>query len=136
MTAKPRHRPGDQPLPVPGRGRAIHDLVVEDLLARPGMEGAELFRARKILGQERYGSILQAFNGRSGRQDLLEELADATVYARQLREEQTAPAVRDRLQSIYWALLFMIEDVYTLDLEKVHPGTEAPRPGAPGEVKT
>jgi hypothetical protein len=136
MTAKSR-RPGDQPLPVPGQGRSMHDLVVEDLLARPGMEDiVELFRQRRALGLERYGSLLQAFNGRDAQQDLLEELADAVVYARQIREEQSAPAVRDSLHAAYWALLFMMETVCTLSLEKVHPGTEVPNPGAEDEVKS
>lgn len=123
MAVKPR-RPGDQPLPVPGRGVSMHDLVIEDLLARPGTEHIiELFRERKGLGLDRYGSLLLAFNGRSGRQDLAEELADAAVYSRQLSVEQEAlkasPAVLFRLDAIGHALLFMLEDLCTLDLKEV-----------------
>lgn len=65
----------DQPLPVPTDGPSMHDLVAADLADR------------KALGLRKYGSLLQAYNGRSAIRDLYEELLDATVYARQILEE-------------------------------------------------
>jgi hypothetical protein len=71
----------------------MHDLVIEDLERYPARSDPErraviaLLAERKRVGLERYGSLLQAGNGRDARRDLLEELADAAVYAKQLAEE-------------------------------------------------
>lgn len=66
----------DQPSPVPNTRPAIWDLVVEDM------------RARDAEGLKRYGTRLQALNGRDGLRDLYEELLDAVVYCRQVIEER------------------------------------------------
>jgi len=71
-----RERPGDQPLPVPNDSESVHSLVVADILAR------------KALGLQRYGSLLQAHNGRDAFRDLYEELLDAACYVRQIMEER------------------------------------------------
>lgn len=63
-------REGDQELPKPNNKPAIQDLVMQDMLAR------------KLLGQQRYGTPLQAHNGRDMMQDLYEELLDACNYIR------------------------------------------------------
>lgn len=88
-----RMRPGDQPLPVPNGGPSMHDLVIADLECWPESDEVlaavrGLLEERKRTGLERYGALLQAGNGRDARRDLLEELADAAVYARQLEEER------------------------------------------------
>lgn len=70
-------RPGDQPLPTPGHGESMHDLV------------AEILQARKEIGIERYNSILQAFNGRDAGQDAIEEVLDLSVYLMQWNVEMT-----------------------------------------------
>jgi hypothetical protein len=49
----------------------MQDLVIEDI------------EARKQTGIERYGTPLQAHNGRNVDLDLYEELLDATTYLRQ-----------------------------------------------------
>ena len=78
-----RLRPGDQQLPVPNNGPSMHDLVIAELDGYPARSDPEraairdLLAERKRLGLERYGSLLQAHNGRDARRDLLEELADA-----------------------------------------------------------
>lgn len=51
-------------------------MVIEDI------------EARKAVGLERYGTLLQANNGRDSLQDLYEELLDAATYVRQLIEER------------------------------------------------
>jgi hypothetical protein len=105
-----RLRPGDQKLPAPNDGPSMHDLVCEDLgaLAFPGAPRlmADL-NARRKLGLDRYGSLLQARNGRDALLDLYEELQDAAVYARQLVEErEDADAYRT-----YLAVLGLLMDV-------------------------
>ena len=69
--APTKTRPGDQPLPVVNDSPFIQDLVIED------------FEARKQTGIDRYGTPLQAHNGRNVDLDLYEELLDATTYLRQ-----------------------------------------------------
>lgn len=74
---------GTQALPIANDGPSMHDLVIEDL------------RERKAFGLRKYGSLLQAYNGRSGIKDLYDELMDALVYTRQLIEENQE-ALNDR----------------------------------------
>jgi hypothetical protein len=65
-----------QPSPVPNDRPAIQDLVAADVAER------------KRVGIERYGTPLQAFNGRDALRDLYEELLDAVQYVRQLMYER------------------------------------------------
>ena len=110
---KRRQRPGDQPLPSPNDGPSMHELVCEDLWrggAAGKLEDAVIadMKARKRLGLERYGSLLQADNGRDALKDLYDELADAAVYARQVMVERYEPLEVDQL---YTALLHMLVQV-------------------------
>lgn len=71
------NRDGDtQPLPIPNDRTAIQDLVIADILSR------------KKLGVRRYGSALQAGNGRDALRDAYEEALDLAVYLRQVIEER------------------------------------------------
>lgn len=65
----------DQPAPMPTDGPHIHDLVVADMLGR------------KQLGQRKYGTPLQADNGRSHLQDAYEEALDLAVYLKAALEQ-------------------------------------------------
>ena len=56
-------------------GVHIADLVVKDL------------EARKTMGIKKYGTPLQAFNGRNPIQDAYEEAIDLACYLRQVLEE-------------------------------------------------
>lgn len=67
-----------QPTPKPTTGPRIVDLVISNL------------RARAELGKERYGTYLQAGNGRDPALDLYEELLDAALYAKQLLDERVS----------------------------------------------
>jgi hypothetical protein len=71
-----RQRPGDQVLPTPNDGPSMHMLVIGDIAAR------------EALGVSRYGTPLQAFNGRDALRDILEELLDASVYVKQAMVER------------------------------------------------
>lgn len=73
---RPKTEPEDQPLPtVSATEPFIHDRVAADV-ARRGE-----------LGAQRYGTKLQAFNGRRSLQDAYEELLDAACYALQAKTE-------------------------------------------------
>lgn len=65
-----------QPNPTPNTSEPIVDLVIKDL------------QDRKKVGIERYGTPLQANNGRDALQDLYEELLDAAQYIKQVMEER------------------------------------------------
>lgn len=66
----------DQPPPVTNTSRPIWDLVVEDM------------QARDHVGRERYGTPLQANNGRDALVDAYQEALDLVVYLRQVIEER------------------------------------------------
>lgn len=79
----------EQQLPTPNGGVHIHDLVAED------------HQGRKALGTERYGTPLQADNGRDALRDAYEESLDLSVYLRQAIEERNLQTdkLRERLEN-------------------------------------
>lgn len=62
--------------PKKNNSRPIADLVIEDI------------EWRKQMGKKKYGTYLQAHNGRSALQDAYEEALDLAHYLKQLLEEQ------------------------------------------------
>lgn len=66
----------EQPQPQENNNPHIADLVIEDM------------KARKQLGIKRYGTALQAFNGRDALQDAYEEQLDNIVYTKQWMMEK------------------------------------------------
>lgn len=70
-----------QPLPTRNNSVDIQSLVIGDVMRR------------RQLGIERYGTPVQAHNGRNALLDLYEELIDAAVYCKQLLVEQGNPSV-------------------------------------------
>jgi len=85
-----------EPPPKPNNNPSIHDLVIKDM------------EDRKAFGLEKYGTILQACNGRKTAVDLHQELLDAVVYSRSLIEEQNA---------IIRALLLMVQQYLSVEQE-------------------
>ncbi len=65
----------DQPEPRENSGKPIWELVMQDM------------RERDKLGRARYGTPLQAFNGRNSLVDAYQEILDLAVYLRQHIEE-------------------------------------------------
>lgn len=65
-----------EPPPRPGGGPSIHDLVIEELTDR------------KKFGLRKYGTPLQAWNGRRASRDALDEVLDLAVYLRQMIQEE------------------------------------------------
>ena len=74
----------DQPPPAPTSGPAIWDLVIADM------------RERDAAGLARYGTRLQAGNGRDALVDAYQEALDLAVYLRQaIEERRTQEAASD-----------------------------------------
>ena len=69
----------EQPLPVPNDRRSVQSMVREDL------------ELREQVGIQRYGTPLQAHNGRDALRDAYEEALDLACYLRQLIEERDSP---------------------------------------------
>lgn len=65
-----------QPKPRPNHSTPIADLVIADM------------KDRKALGIQRYGTPLQANNGRDSLQDAYEEALDLCMYLRQAIQER------------------------------------------------
>jgi hypothetical protein len=72
----------DQPPPNPNRSRPVWELVIEDM------------HERDRLGRQRYGTPLQAGNGRDALVDAYQEALDLAVYLRQAIAERDAEAGR------------------------------------------
>lgn len=87
----------DQPQPTPNERPFIIDLIEPMLppMLRP------LFRERAEVGRARYGTLLQAFNGRDALRDALDEFIDGPKYIRQAIEEESDPIE----QLVLWELL-------------------------------
>jgi hypothetical protein len=64
-----------EPAPIANENPSVHDLVIQDI------------EDRKQFGLKKYGTPLQAGNGRRGLIDLYQELIDACCYCRLLIEE-------------------------------------------------
>lgn len=82
MSGIPERAATRQQAPVKNDQPCIQDLVIEDI------------KARKAVGLQRYGTLLQPFNGRDALMDAYQEALDLCQYLRQAIEE------RDSLQPI------------------------------------
>lgn len=69
-----QHEP--EPIVVSDDGPSIQDLVIQDM------------EARKQVGLQRYGTLLQTHNGRDSLMDFYQEILDAANYARQELERR------------------------------------------------
>lgn len=67
-----------QPRPQPNDAMPVWDLVIADM------------RERDSVGRQRYGTPLQANNGRDALVDAYQEALDLVVYLRQAIEERKA----------------------------------------------
>lgn len=88
-----------QGLPTKNDRPAIQDLVIADLrkmsIQIDECDGRVLqadnviadIEARKAVGLQRYGTLLQAFNGRDALMDAYQEVLDLCQYLRQCMEE-------------------------------------------------
>jgi hypothetical protein len=81
-----------EPEPVKNNGPSMHDLLVEDIKnTHPNNKTAGLVITdvldRKDFGLLKYGTPLQANNGRNPLRDAYEEILDCLVYIKQALEE-------------------------------------------------
>lgn len=88
-----------EPEPVHNFNPSVHDLLVNDAKHHSLGFGIQrisdslveqmidLFRARKAYGLNKYGTILQAENGRDFTKDAIDEIVDFLAYVRQGLEE-------------------------------------------------
>lgn len=80
----------NEPAPVRNDRASVQDLVIADLRERND-KTAQLVIAdvegRKQLGLRKYGTLLQAFNGRNALMDAYQEALDLLMYLRQALEE-------------------------------------------------
>ena len=86
----------EQPMPVPNDTASIQEMVRQDLLTR------------EELGRAKYGTALQAHNGRDALRDAYEEALDLCCYLRQAlaeREETEPTAAAQRLALAQQALV-------------------------------
>ena len=72
-----------EPPPKPAKGDLWASVIAQE--SEPAL--LELFHARRQMGIEKYGTPLQANNGRNAINDLAQELLDAIVYAEQVMAE-------------------------------------------------
>lgn len=72
----------EQALPTKNTNPAIQDLVIADV------------ETRKAVGLQRYGTLLQANNGRDVLRDAYEEALDLAIYLRQAIEERDISRAR------------------------------------------
>lgn len=76
--ARIKHGVADQPAPKPTTGTPVWELVIADM------------KARDKTGRKRYGTPLQAHNGRDALVDAYQEALDLSVYLRTAIEERTS----------------------------------------------
>lgn len=111
----------EQRPPTPTGGPAVHDLVLADLLHRSGSESlAQVIRERRALGLRRYGTVLQAGNGRDAVRDAVDEVADLVCYLRQVVAERRAGVDRRaaiHAADLYWRALTLAAEVVALGEE-------------------
>jgi hypothetical protein len=98
-----------EPEPVPNNNASVHTLVTYDVIdfeRHPETVRNHLIQLlieRREFGFSKYKTLLQANNGRDPLNDLLEEMGDAIVYARQFIEEKR-PGVA-RMEHVYKILI-------------------------------
>lgn len=68
----------EQPAPKPNGNKPVWDMVISDMIKR------------NQLGEAKYGTPLQVFNGRDALRDAYEEALDLCVYLRQAISERDA----------------------------------------------
>lgn len=71
-----------QPLPERNEEEFIPDLLA-DRYSHAFPEIIKMIEERAAIGEQRYGTRLQAWNGRNAVQDLLEEILDGIQYSYQ-----------------------------------------------------
>jgi len=101
-----------QPKPIPNNEKPVWDYVIQGLtfdinFGRDHSELIEICEKRKEFGYKKYKTYLQANNGRNAKEDLLQELLDALVYAKQLELENVGVV---EFEHIYYQLECILKE--------------------------
>lgn len=122
MSDTPDYQNG-QPEPTKNDGPSIHDLMINDI--KHGLMGVgriidtargqmiDEIRERKRYGLNKYGTILQANNGRDAKKDAGEEIIDLLAYIRQGLEEDPKSGA---LRSAYVNAMACYRDLLAMEL--------------------
>lgn len=82
------------PAPTLGQPRldnhSLAHRLFKNLCRDTGKNPIEVIQARKNFGLDKYGSLLQPFNGRNSLEDALDEIADAFFYLTCIEYEKEA----------------------------------------------
>jgi hypothetical protein len=101
-----------QPKPVPNNETPVWDYILNDDWSDDGL--LELFEKRKEFGFRKYGTYLQPFNGRNAKEDLVQELLDALVYAKQLELENQDKEGEIEFSYLYFQIGRILEENFDL----------------------
>ena len=132
-----------EPEPIPNFNPSVHDLLVND--AKHGLMGyargrvndylraqmIDLFRERKAYGLNKYGTTLQAENGRDFFKDALDETVDQLAYIRQGLEENPDNEV---LKEAYRLAIAVLRELLVFRTRREKTGPELIAMVAPGVV--
>jgi len=80
-----------QPKPTPNYEVSIWSRIWKKWWFPKGLYSVTM--ARQVLGKKKYGTVLQAFNGRNPVQDAVEENLDHLAYVEQVSQEGRLPQI-------------------------------------------
>ena len=107
------------PPPIPNSSESLHDEMAQLSMVRMNPQILRLVFERKDFGLKKYGTVLQAFNGRDAETDLVEEIIDAMVYAYQAVVESSSsiPNLNIRrgtrkYEKLLWRLCEALDEFY------------------------
>ena len=116
-----------QPTPVPNNNTPIVDIVIEDYLTNTIQNNytdsiVQLMEDRKEFGLKKYGTVLQAKNGRNPLVDAIEEKLDGIFYICQAIEENMD--IDNNLIDLYMDEMKSLEVLYMVAVNnRVFPET-------------
>jgi hypothetical protein len=99
-----------EPSPIPNDNPSIHDLVAEDLKRDTYIILIKDILDRKQFGLDKYGTILQAGNGRNALNDAFQEVLDGICYIKQ--ETLQSDSLESKM--LYFKLIDIAEDLKDL----------------------
>lgn len=109
----PQLQPGHEIYPAPTRANREHDQKLPTKNDRVTIQdqGITKIQKRKQIGLERYGTLLQSFNGRNSLRDAEEEVLDLFMYLIQINEE------RAEISEDFNYIVGLIREMYNNDLD-------------------
>lgn len=110
-----------EPAPInQGDSPSMHDLAAYDVIDFDHFHEdirkklIALLKERKAYGLAKYGTILQAHNGRNAVNDLVDELLDAIVYNLQAITEEDVHTRKSKMNALYHVYRLVITAQLTI----------------------